>query len=115
MLVDLPELEQLPRQSASQVKNKWRDLVGEVQKNGSVAVTNHAQVEVVLVDAAVYKQLTEAAAAANARERTVLARLSADFEKRLASLQQPGFDEKVGAVFASRGKLHNRPKAGPAF
>jgi prevent-host-death family protein len=115
MVEDIPELNSLPRQSASDVKNKWRDLVNEVQKSGSVAVTNHSKVEVVLVDAQLYQHLFDTAAAMKARERSVLERLSGDFEKRLASMQQPGFALKVASVLASEGKLRSRPKAGSSY
>ena len=54
-------------------------------------------------------------AAMKVRERGVLDRLADDFEKRLASMQEPGFAKKVDAVFAGQGKLRSRPKAGAAF
>src|SRR4051812_30497094 len=101
MLVELPALDQLPRQSASAVKNHWRDVVGEVRKAGSLAITNHAKVELVLVDAATYQRLSASAAALNAREGSVLDELAADFEKRLSALQGPDAAKKVDAVFAS--------------
>ena len=51
MIAELPQLEELPRQTASDVKNKWREVVREVRESGSVAITNHSAVEVVLVNA----------------------------------------------------------------
>ena len=115
MLAKLPELEQLRRQTASDVKNKWREVVRGVRETGSVAITNHAEVEVVLVDANTYRKLTEGAAALEARERFVLEQLGADFDKRLAALHQPDAPRKVDAIFASRGKLAKRPKAGAGY
>ena len=116
MLADLPELEQLRRQTASDVKNKWREVVRGVRETGSVAITNHAEVELVLVDANTYRRLTEGAAALKARERSVLHQLAADFDKRLSALQQPDAARKVGAVFAGKGKLaKKRPKAGAGY
>ena len=42
MRAELPTLDRLPRQSASHVKNKWRDVVREVRTAGSIAITNHS-------------------------------------------------------------------------
>src|SRR3569832_1503763 len=90
MLAHLPMLDQLPRHSASSVKNKWREVVEEVHESGSVAITNHSNVEMVLVDAATYEQLAASAEALKAREKSVLDELAAEFDRRLATLQQPG-------------------------
>jgi prevent-host-death family protein len=115
MLIDLPSLDQLPRQSASQVKNRWRDVVREVHEAGSVAITNHSAVEMVLVDAATYQQLTASAATLKAREQSVLDQLAAEFDDRLAVLQRRDAPAKVASVFASKGKLARKPKAGSTF
>jgi len=115
MLIDLPKLEELPRQTASAVKNKWREVVREVQRAGSVAVTNHAAVELVLVNAEAYRQLAASVAAINEREASVLDQLSAQFKERLAGLRVPEAGDKVAAVFQRRGKLATRPKAGTSF
>lgn len=115
MLAELPTLDQLPRQTASNVKNKWRDVVRQVREAGSVAVTTHSSVDMVLVDAATYEQLAAGAAALKAREHAVLDQLAADFDQRLAGLQRSDARKKVAAVFGSTGKLAKRPKAGSAF
>jgi prevent-host-death family protein len=115
LIAELPDLEHLPRQTASDVKNKWREVVRGVREGGSVAITNHSEVELVLVDAGTYKRLSESAAALKARERSVLDQLAADFEKRLSTLQAPDAARKVGAVFASKGKLAKKPRAGSSY
>lgn len=116
MQADLPELDQLRRQTTSDVKNKWREVVRGVREAGSVAITNHAEVELVLVDANTYRRLTEGAAALKARERSVLDQLACDFHSRLSALQLPDAARKVDAVFAGRGKLaKRRPKAGAGY
>lgn len=115
MLAMPPNLDQLPRQSASQVKNKWREVVREVRAAGSVAVTNHSEVELVLVDAAHYEQLVASAAALKAREEAALLQLATEFDRRLASLQEGDAGGKVAAVFEARGKLTQRPKAGSGY
>lgn len=115
MITALPALHDLPRHNASQVKNKWGDVVRQVRQSGSVAITNHAAVEMVLLDAATYQQLTEDLLTLNAREQSVLEELSDRFDSRLAVLQQPEAAERVGALFEARGKLARRPKAGASF
>ena len=111
----MPKLEDLPRQTASDVKNKWREVVREVRESGSVAITNHSSVEVVLVNAEAYRQLAASAAALQEREASVIDQLSAQFNERLASLQAPGAARKAASVFKRKGKLSTRPKAGASF
>jgi prevent-host-death family protein len=115
MIAELPQLEDLPRQTASDVKNKWREVVREVRESGSVAITNHSAVELVLVNAEAYRQLAASAAALKEREAAVLSELSTQFEQRLASLQGPKAGARAAAVFARRGRLASRPKAGSSF
>ena len=111
----LLSLEDLPRQNASHVKNKWGDVVRQVRQSGSVAITNHAAVEMVLLDASTYQQLTEDLLALRAREKSVLDELSDRFKTRLSVLQEPESMHNVAALFESRGKLAKRPKAGATF
>ncbi|MDP9877558.1 prevent-host-death family protein [Variovorax boronicumulans] len=115
MAAVLPNLNDLPRQNASHVKNRWGDVVRQVQQSGSVAVTNHSTVEMVLLTAATYNQLVEDAQALQAREQSVLDELARRFDARLGVLQQPDAAAKVGGLFAAKGKLERRPKAGDTF
>jgi prevent-host-death family protein len=115
MTAELPALDALPRQTASDVKNRWREVVREVRQSGSVAITNHSTVEVVLVDADAYRKLAASAAALKEREAQVLDELAAQFKERLASLQAPGAGRKAAAVFQRKGKLTAKPKAGTTF
>jgi prevent-host-death family protein len=115
VIAELPQLEDLPRQTASDVKNKWRQVVREVREAGSVAITNHAAVEVVLVNADAYRQLAASAAALKERDAAALDKLSAQFNERLAGLQAPDAGKKAAAVFKRKGRLATRPKAGASF
>lgn len=115
MTTALLELDSLPRQSASQVKNKWGDVVRQVREVGSVAITSHSAVEMVLVDAATYRQLTTDMLALKAREQSVLEDLTGRFNARLAVLQAPGAQQQVADLFDARGKSAQRPKAGATF
>ncbi|WP_431112925.1 type II toxin-antitoxin system prevent-host-death family antitoxin [Variovorax paradoxus] len=67
MVVALPHLDDLSRQNASQVKNRWGEVVRQVQQSGSAAVTNHSTVEMVLLTAATYNQLVEGRRRASSR------------------------------------------------
>ena len=111
----LPDLEDLPSRPASQVKNRWSDVVRQVRESGSVAVTNHSNIEMVLIDAATYRQLVEDVQALRAKEKTVLAELDRAFQARLAVLQAPQAPTRVDKLFAARGRLKQRPKAGSSF
>lgn len=115
MITDLPSLDELPRQNASHVKNKWGDVVRQVRQSGSVAITNHAAVEMVLLDASTYQQLAQDVHAFKAREQSVLDELTQRFNARLAVLQQPDAAGQVTALFEAKGKLARRPKAGASF
>jgi prevent-host-death family protein len=115
MMTELLSVADLPRQNASQVKNKWGDVVRQVKQTGSLAITSHSAVEMVLLDAATYQQLTEELASLKARDQSVLDELAARFTARMAVLQAPDAQHKVAALFESRGKLARRPKAGASF
>ncbi len=115
MITGLPDLHALPRQNASQVKNKWANVVRLVQQSGSVAITNHSVVEMVLLDASQYQSLVTEIQALKTREQTLLDELTNRFNARLAVLQEPGADQKIQSLFDARGKLANRPKAGKQY
>jgi prevent-host-death family protein len=122
MITPLPTLDELPRQNASQVKNKWGEVVRQVREAGSVAITSHATVEMVLLDAAAYRDLAARVESLNARlqahEQAALYDLSGRFEARLAALQTPSAGGKARSLFETKGKLPKtarRPKAGSAY
>lgn len=122
MITPLPTLDELPRQNASQVKNKWGEVVRQVREAGSVAITNHAAVEMVLLDAATYRDLAARVESLNAqlqaREQAALYDLSGRFEARLAALQSPDASGKARSLFEAKGKLSKgakRAKAGSAY
>jgi hypothetical protein len=112
---DLPRIEDLPQRNATQVKNKWADLVREVRAAGSVAVTHHERVEMVVMDAATYRKAVAMTGDAKARQQATLAELSTEFDRRLATLKSPETRGRVEAVMAARGRAKRRPKAGTSF
>jgi prevent-host-death family protein len=115
MFKGLRDIDELPRQSATQVKNQWGEVVRQVRQQGSVAVTNHSAVDMVLIDAEIYRELSKGMSVLRSREQSVLDELASRFDTRLAVLQQPDAGKKLEALFASRGKLTRRPKAGASF
>jgi len=115
MIADLLDIDALPQQSASQVKNKWAELVLRVREVGSVAITNHSKVEMVVVEASRYKEMTAQLEAIQRRREAALDALSKRFDEQLEAMQSPDFREKIDAVFAAKGKLRNPPKAGETF
>lgn len=111
----LLDLASLPRQPASHVKNKWGEVARQVREQGSVAITNHSAVEMVLVDAATYRQLITDMLALKAREQSVLEDLKGRFNARLAVLQAADAQQRVAGLFDTKGKGATRPKAGATF
>ena len=112
---ELQKLDALPRQPASHVKNKWGDVVRQVAHSGSVAITSHSTIEMVLMEAGAYQQLVDEVAALKSQQQGVIDQLTQRFDARLAELQQPGAAAKVDALFNARGKLAKRPKAGASY
>lgn len=117
MNLNMLSIDDLPRQNASQVKNKWGEVVRLVQETGTVAVTNHSTVEMVLVDVQTYTEMQQTLQAFQSREQAALDSLTERFKNRLASLQEPAAHEKLAALMQSRGKLSDtdRPTAGSSF
>jgi len=113
----LRDLDELPQQNSTNVKNKWGDVVRQVQKEGSVAITNHATVELVMIAANTYRELTALMEDVQERERKVrLDDLERRFDERLAILQQPDARGRLDAMFSSRGKFKKRrPVAGKTY
>lgn len=114
-MAELQKLEALPRHSASQVKNKWGDVVRQVNRTGVAAVTSHSTVEMVLMPAAEYEQLRGELAALRAQRQGALDELTQRFDARLAVLQQPDAAARVEALLESRGQVAPRPRAGASF
>lgn len=115
MDTNLPDPDTLPRQSASQVKNKWGEVVRLVRQKGSVAISSHSTVEMVLLDASTYRTLRSEIQALEAREQSRLGELARRFDARLASLQAVDAATNAEKLFEARGKFNQRPKAGDSF
>lgn len=115
MLPELRTLDELPRHTATQVKNQWGDVVRQVTRTGAAAVTSHSALEMVLMPAADYEELVRGLAALKAQRQNSLDELTQRFNARLALLQQPDAAARVESLFNARGRLAKRPRAGDSF
>jgi PHD/YefM family antitoxin component YafN of YafNO toxin-antitoxin module len=111
----LRSLEALPQKSATEVKNGWAKVVREVRSSGSVAVTQHDRVEMVVMDAETYHEITALATEQTERRRAALEALTQAFDQRLRSLDNAETPKKFAAVRAAKGRLKHPPKAGSTF
>jgi hypothetical protein len=87
----------------------------QVRSSGTVAVTSYDQVEVIVMDVKQYQAIAQLVADARLNRENVLAELSAEFDRHLATLQEPDTGHRIDAVMASRGRTPTRPKAGSAY
>jgi prevent-host-death family protein len=115
MTVNPLDIDTMPRQSSTQLKNKWAELVRQVRQSGSIAITNHAKVEMVLVEAGQYREMTVQLDAKRRRDQAVLDELARRFDAELAVLQRPDLHDKIQAMFDADGTVKNRPRAGESF
>jgi len=118
MSAQLRSLDELPQQNATQVKNKWGEVLRQVQKEGSVAITNHSTIEMVMIAASAYREMVELFTELMARERKLkLDDLERRFDERLAVLQHPEARSRLDEMLQQRGKLASskRPVAGESF
>jgi hypothetical protein len=112
---ELPPLEQLPCRRAADVRAVWPDFVRELANLHAVAIHDDSCGTVVALDAATYGRIVDRVAGKLGRDAALLERLTAEFNARFSALQGPNLPTKIEAVFASRGKLRSRPKAGSDF
>lgn len=115
MTVSFLRIDDLPRRKATQVKNEWRDVVREVRASGSVAVTNHDKVEMIVMDADAYREMMALVEGAKARQQATLTELTAEFDRHLADLKAADARKRVEAAMTSRGRVTPRPKAGSSY
>jgi hypothetical protein len=111
---DFPRIEDLPRRTASDIKTKFADIMSELRKAGVVAIIHRGEIESILIDAVVYRKMTTTftVGANDPRKQASLEELRAEFDRRLAVLQDPKAHERVDAMMDTCGKAKRRPKAG---
>ncbi|MCZ8130450.1 MAG: type II toxin-antitoxin system Phd/YefM family antitoxin [Steroidobacteraceae bacterium] len=108
-------LAELPSQSATEVKNQWGQIVRQVLKTGSLAITQRSNVELVMLSAERYQALVDTIARLEARERSELEELTAQFTSRLDKLQAPEAAARVAEVLDARGRAITPPVAGASY
>lgn len=106
MSAQFRSLDELPQKNATQVKNKWGEVLRQVQREGSVAITSHSTIEMVMMAASAYREMVDLFTELLARERKVkLDDLERRFDERLAVLQHPEARSRLDAMIEQRGKL----------
>lgn len=116
MIAQLPMIEELPKESSTQVKNRWGDVVRQVKEAGTLAITHHSTVEMVMLSAATYRKMRELMIELSAREEQAqLDDLTSRFQARLAGLQRPDVRLRLDAMLATKGKRTKRAIAGESY
>lgn len=105
----------IPIRKATEIKTKWKEVVRHVKSAGSVAITNHSEVEVVLLSANLYSNILDELKRLDVKDSNVLTELKDRFNQRLESLQSPDSVEKVTALFTSPKKNTSTSKVGEAY
>ena len=108
-------LKDLLSQPSTEVKNRWGQVVRQVHKSGSLAITHHSSIELVLSTAEHYQALLDEVSRLQARERSQLEELSAQFMRRLDTLQRPDAHARLASVMDAKGEASVPPIAGKGY
>lgn len=109
-------LDDLPRTPASNVKKLgWRGVMREVDRTGSMVVTNHDRPEAVILSLDEYRALVLAAEASLRSSHSALDTLRHDFDERLAALGAPDAGERLRDVFGQSPALGGQVRAGQGY
>lgn len=115
-MLALPTLDELPKETSTEVKNRWGDVVRLVKEAGTLAITHHKSVEMVMVSAATYRKMREVILELQAREEQAqLDGLAARFHDRLAVLQRPDARERLDSMLGTKGRRAKRANAGESY
>jgi PHD/YefM family antitoxin component YafN of YafNO toxin-antitoxin module len=85
--------------AASEVKERWREIVQEATKHGEVMVTHHERPDVIVLSLDRYQELKHDADASDS-----LKTLRAEFDRELAPLRQPDASTKLRKAFQGSPK-----------
>lgn len=80
--------------TASEVKERWRDVVADAKRHGEVTVTNHERPEVVVLSMDRYEELKR-----EAHANDPLQTLHRRFESELAALRAPDAPSRLRNAF----------------
>lgn len=112
----LKPLDSLPRTPASDVKKLgWRGVMRTIARSGKVLVTNHDEPEAVIIPAAEYSAMLALLREAADREQVGLAELRAQWDEKLAWLQQPRAGDRLRNLLRKPIDLGGKPFTGDEF
>lgn len=115
MTAQMLRIDELPRKPSTKVKNGWGELTREVRDSGTIAVTSYDKIEFVVMGADQYRRIAQIVESVESNRKAALADLTAEFDRRLAQMQDPSTRARIDAMMACDGRTPTRPKAGPSY
>lgn len=119
--VDTPSLRDAPRATSTQVQKTWRRVLSMVRSSGRVVVTNHGDVEAVVVSRQELERLDREIGELRARVQKLTGdapsvdRLREQFLQRLAERDEGAFSERLRTAARTPVDLGARLKAGDRY
>lgn len=119
--VHTPSLRDAPRATSTQVQKTWRRVLSMVRASGRVVVTNHGDVEAVVVSRQELERLDREIGELRERVQKLTGdapsvdQLREQFLARLASRDEAQFSDRLRTAARTRVSLDGRLKAGDRF
>ncbi|GAB2507706.1 hypothetical protein [Lysobacter humi (ex Lee et al. 2017)] len=119
--VDTPSLRDVPQATSTQVQKTWRRVLSMVRSSGRVVVTNHGDVEAVVVSRQELERLDREIGELRERVQKLTGdvpsvdRLREQFLERLATRDESEFGDRLRNAARTRVDLGGRLKAGDRF
>ncbi len=112
----LKSLESLPRTPASDMKKLgWRGVMKTIARSGKLLVTNHDEPEAVIIPVAEYNAMLALLRGAAEKEQAGLTELRAQWDEKLAWLQQPDAGERLRDLLRRPTDLGGKAFTGDEF
>ena len=92
--MQLTDIESLPEESATALKNKFKEVKQSAARFGAVRITSHRKTTGVYMDVQVFKELLKKSA-----QKDPLAQLNAEFDALYQSMQTADYPDKMDDVF----------------
>jgi PHD/YefM family antitoxin component YafN of YafNO toxin-antitoxin module len=121
LIVDTPSLRDAPQATSTQVQKTWRRVLSMVRSSGRVVVTNHGDVEAVVVSRQELERLDHEIGELRERVRKLTGgapsvdQLHEQFLERLGSRDEAAFSDRLRTAGRTRVALEGRLKAGDRF
>lgn len=119
--VDTSSLRDAPQATSTQVQKTWRRVLSMVRASGRVVVTNHGDVEAVVVSRQELERLDREIGELRERVQQLAGdtpsvdRLRKQFLHRLANRDEAHFSDRLRTAAQTRVSLDGRLKAGDRF